>query len=267
MTLLSRLSIVGREEQIIGRIVSQVVREADERENRQLIIVRASRAVRKELEVSRLKPCWKDQIDHVVEVALARCDLGPDVRQSCSPRRAKEQAWRVQWVGDMLVWMESPFPTPRLRVRRINEEGVCARASKEAKLRGGPVVQCCHGGTVCNSYGYRANTEVLVVVAFPEGIVVYAGGRATANKVTLRGAAEAAWSWPGAGAAFDARLPPGDRGKAKGRMIAEARTLLPVARRVGLLLHLRDKKRNPQAGVVARPGGCTGEEDNGAGEG
>ena len=56
-------------------------------------------------------------------------------------------------------------------------------------------IRAAHGGSVANSYGYKAETETLVTVAFPLGYVVQWHDRANANKVTF------AW----AGDLFDKR--------------------------------------------------------------
>lgn len=45
---------------------------------------------------------------------------------------------------------------------------------------------------MANSYGYAVDTECLVAVASPDGVVVAWYGAAPANKVTLTGAAQAA---------------------------------------------------------------------------
>lgn len=77
-----------------------------------------------------------------------------------------------------------------------------AEALRLAVDRGHPVIRVAHGGTVCNSYKWRADTEVCGVVAFPDGRVYRSYGRIPANKATLRGAAMALW---GEGAPWDGR--------------------------------------------------------------
>ncbi len=75
----------------------------------------------------------------------------------------------------------------RLRARRIEVDAMIARAIARASELDRPVVRAANGGAVCNSYGYRAYTDGVVVVAFPDGRAVAWAETLPANKVTISG--------------------------------------------------------------------------------
>lgn len=89
----------------------------------------------------------------------------------------------------------------RLRVRRVDPdprkiENVLSRAAREGKS-----YTSRHGGSVCNSYGYPADTEYYAVCAIRDGVTLrvrYGAGRMPANKCTHAGAlgrvAGSAWA-------------------------------------------------------------------------
>lgn len=93
---------------------------------------------------------------------------------------------------------------PRLRERRIDEQAFAGRVAKEARAGNEWSISVINGGSVCNSYGYPASTECALAVSDPNGLAVCWLGRAPANKVTDRGAAEACLS--GSGDIFDGRV-------------------------------------------------------------
>lgn len=78
-------------------------------------------------------------------------------------------------------------PNIRLRVRRVDEEYHASqvRQRAEEKQRFAWCVTC--GGSVCNNYGYPADTEGLVVGCLPGRRSVVWIHRLPANKVTLSG--------------------------------------------------------------------------------
>lgn len=83
----------------------------------------------------------------------------------------------------------------RLRARVVSSK--IEELAAEARKTGQPNMRCAHGGAVCNSYGYPAQTEAIVEVVFPpraDGIrlAIQYLAHAVANKVTLGGAACAA---------------------------------------------------------------------------
>ena len=94
----------------------------------------------------------------------------------------------------------------KLRVRAVCEEKLAAEATG-AKC--GYAVA--HGGAVCNSYGYPAETEGALAVARTDGSVVVYRVRLPANKVTTGGVLRAIASYHGVIAAelliprFDSR--------------------------------------------------------------
>lgn len=78
---------------------------------------------------------------------------------------------------------------PRLRVRRVDELSAGRGAAELARSTGRPAFLVVHGGSVCNNYGYQANTEYAVARALPDGRVLVQVGRLPANKVTHGGCA------------------------------------------------------------------------------
>ncbi len=91
--------------------------------------------------------------------------------------------------------------THRIRVRCIDVEALATHLVRLAITKGGPVCDADHGGSVANSYGYAAQTEGAVLVAFPSGQVAVWAAQLPANKVTLSGVASAtagyAYCWDG----------------------------------------------------------------------
>lgn len=85
----------------------------------------------------------------------------------------------------LIIVTASAPQNPRLRVRRVDEQLIAELALTRAVEKRRPIIRADHGGGVANGYGYRAETETLVTVAFPDGRVVQWHGRAPANKVTL----------------------------------------------------------------------------------
>ena len=100
-----------------------------------------------------------------------------------------------------LVW-NAGAPNKRLRVRRV-DEGALAKRVRSLATDGKLHAQVEHGGTVCNSYGYRADTEAALAVSDGRITVVFMS-RVSANKATKFGAANACV--PGAGAVWHSRL-------------------------------------------------------------
>ena len=98
-----------------------------------------------------------------------------------------------------LVW-NAGAPNKRLRVRRV-DEGALAKRVRSLATDGKLHAQVEHGGTVCNSYGYRADTEAALAVSDGRITVVFMS-RVPANKATKYGAANACvpgsgWVWHG----------------------------------------------------------------------
>lgn len=78
------------------------------------------------------------------------------------------------------------YLSPRLRVRRVHIEDVALEAAKKSILRGRAVSVVQYGGSVCNSYGYRAETEGVLAVAH-QGVALVWLNRLGANKVSFAG--------------------------------------------------------------------------------
>ena len=109
----------------------------------------------------------------------------------------------------MLVRFASRFEGRRLRVRRVDEDSFAGRVAERAIEEDTWVADVTHGGDVANAYRYPAETECVLAISDPFGNVVVWTGRAPANKVTLRGAAEACLG--GSGDLFDLRIKSEDR--------------------------------------------------------
>ena len=107
----------------------------------------------------------------------------------------------------------------RLRVRRVDENFELQRAIESARSSRYPVIRCVHGGTVANWYGYPAETECIVTIAWPDGRVWQSGiERIPANKATLAGAFRACM---GEGVLFDSRYSPARKQEVRNRILAE----------------------------------------------
>lgn len=103
-----------------------------------------------------------------------------------------------------MIQFYDEFQKPRLRARRVSEDSFARWVAERAKRADDWVYDVTHGGSVCNSYGYKADTECLLAVSDPFGNVLCFPGRARANKVSERGAANACLE--GAGLLFDLRV-------------------------------------------------------------
>lgn len=113
--------------------------------------------------------------------------------------------------------------THRIRVRCVDVEALAARLVRMAELEGGPVCDADHGGSVNNSYGYAAQTEGAVLVAFPSGQVAVWATQLPANKVTLSGVANAT---AGYSYIWDGRVGDAKRQAAKAALCHHAAHLL-----------------------------------------
>jgi hypothetical protein len=93
--------------------------------------------------------------------------------------------WTVEVVGDSEV--DSRRRTRTCSLSRVAEQA--AAATRGNALPGWSVD---HGGSVANSYGYSATTQVVAAIADRASLTVWVWrSSAAANKVTLRGAAAA----------------------------------------------------------------------------
>jgi hypothetical protein len=79
----------------------------------------------------------------------------------------------------------------RTRVRGVSIDADAIGRTATAEKRW--VYRAQHGGSVPNSYGYRATTDTVVGVASPDGVVVLWYGTLPANKVTLAGVGGDLW--------------------------------------------------------------------------
>lgn len=82
--------------------------------------------------------------------------------------------------------------TKRLRVRYVDEGALAEETRTAAIACGAWRASARHGGTVCNTYGYSAETEAALCVSDTSGrVVTWGGKRIPANKATLSGVAGA----------------------------------------------------------------------------
>lgn len=92
----------------------------------------------------------------------------------------------------MKVFVIDDERTGKIRVRSVNTDSLVREVAEDAaKSKHGRAYIVQHGGTVCNSYGYPAATEAVVVVAIRDesgevNVAVYAT-QIRANKATLGG--------------------------------------------------------------------------------
>ena len=108
----------------------------------------------------------------------------------------------------------------RARTRKVAVDALVTETREDAAAAGKPAISVQHGGGVANKYGYAAETEACVVVAFPCGYAVAYLGTLPANKVTLGGACVAA---AGLGRAlFDNRYGKAAEAAAREALIAQA---------------------------------------------
>jgi len=103
-----------------------------------------------------------------------------------------------------VIYTLKPFKGRRLRTRRVDEEAHANYVAQRARETDSWQVDVDHGGGVANSYGFPANTECVLALSDPFGIVTLWTGRTRANGVTLRSAAEACFQ--GSGDLFDLRI-------------------------------------------------------------
>lgn len=84
--------------------------------------------------------------------------------------------------------------TGRLKARTIGLQQLAQKAAEIAIEKKRTIFRAVHGGTVCNTYGYPAETECAVAVALYSDteikVAVYAA-QIPANKTTLSGVARA----------------------------------------------------------------------------
>jgi len=119
-----------------------------------------------------------------------------------------------------MIFAAAQFSGRRLRARRVDEEAFAYSVRGRALEEDRWIADVIHGGSVANAYGYSAETECVLAISDPNGIVVYWTGRASANKVTYRGAAEACV--PGAGDLFDERIKSSERKELARKVLQDA---------------------------------------------
>ncbi len=120
--------------------------------------------------------------------------------------------------------------TRKLRARRVNVDAMISRAIVRAAELGRPVVRAANGGGVCNSYDYRAYTDGVVAVAFPDGRAVAWCKTLPANKVTISGVLAAclgAWARPFGDERFTSQA----TDTARGMIVSAARAQLDAETR------------------------------------
>ncbi len=92
----------------------------------------------------------------------------------------------------------------RLKARLVNVGEVSEEAKSSAETNDDWGYAVSHGGGVAVSYGWRAETECVLAVSNPAGLVVVWLTRDSANSITYRRAANACIQ--GAGDLWDSRI-------------------------------------------------------------
>jgi len=121
--------------------------------------------------------------------------------------------------------------TGRLKSRTISLEYIAGRVRQLASERKRDTFFALHGGTVCNTYGYRAETECAVAVALytDSGITVAIfAAQIPANKATMSGVARACL--PVAMPIFDDRYSSGKKLEARKAAIEFVKSELEASR-------------------------------------
>ena len=112
--------------------------------------------------------------------------------------------------------------TGRLKARTIRLSGLAQEAAENAIAEKRSIFRAVHGGTVCNTYGYPAETECAVAVALYSDteikVAIYAA-QIPANKTTFSGVARACL--PVAVPVFDHRYGDGKTQEARKAAIEE----------------------------------------------
>jgi len=140
----------------------------------------------------------------------------------------------VQFIGRNFV---------RLRVRRVNERALALEVRRAAQESGDWEIRCVHGGSVVNAYKSPADTEAVLAVANPAGLVVVWMARLPANKVTLSGAANACLK--GSRPLFDKRCGDDAREAVLARLKAAHRDVFPPTAHEHLLRDVLDSEPPP----------------------
>lgn len=140
----------------------------------------------------------------------------------------------------------------RILARCVPDDSVIRRCVEDAcKSPRKRATRAAHGGGVNNSYGYPAQTEAILVVAMEIGqemhCAVYAA-QLPANKVTLSGAAAAAYDDDAVRPLFDARY--GAAAKAKAAQIVYRAARADIGRKMD---PLADSKLRERAARKAPP--------------
>ena len=128
------------------------------------------------------------------------------------------------------VW----WPVCRLRRRTVDIVRVVTAALATASRKRRPVIRAAHGGSVTGAYRHAAETEAILVAAWPDDAVWWRLARTTAHRVTLAGAAASVL--PTARPLYDRRYTSARRAEVYRRLLAELRSeALPWAllRRIG----------------------------------
>lgn len=132
----------------------------------------------------------------------------------------------------------------RLKARTVCAERLARDAAEDCQKKRRPVMWCRFGGSVCNSYGYPAETECALAVAIPtygedgsdEIVVAVYCNQVPANKVTRGGCAESCL--PGSRPIWDSRFNADSKLLAKDHVINQA--IKDLAQYAGLsLAHIK----------------------------
>ncbi len=149
-------------------------------------------------------------------------------------------AYQIDLINSAKVVVISDERSGRLRARTVDVGDLARSVAVDVIEKNKPSIRCRIGGTVCNSYGYSADTECAIAVAFPtyreEGgeqivVAIYAS-QVPANKATRGGCAESCLT--GTRPIWDKRYSSEAKEKAREYLINEA--IKDLAKYAGLQL-------------------------------
>ena len=130
------------------------------------------------------KPAFKN----MPPVKAKKAELEADTLKAAWSDAAREAALKVR--REHINVEDLDEHSRRLQVRRVDAESLGLEALKEANEKGKTIIKVAHGGGVANKYGYPAETEGAVAVAYPTGEHWVGFARLPANKVTYGGVFE-----------------------------------------------------------------------------
>jgi len=169
---------------------------------------------------------------------MMRCPCHDTLCPLCGvPPADRRAALRAQW-----------YPLRRLRQRRVDLHAAVTEALRTAiAVRKGPVIRAVHGGGVGGRYKAAAETEAVLIAAWPDGAVWWRLVTLDAHKLTLARAASAVL--PFARPIYDRRYTSAHRAEVYRQLLIELRK---EARPWALLRRIGEAEGGPFARSQSR---------------